>query len=34
MAVASSFLDLRTLGKVSNFNGKPEEWLIWSFKFE
>ena len=34
MAVASSFLDLRTLGKVSNFNGKPEEWPIWSFKFE
>ena len=31
---ASSILDLRTLGKVANFSGKPEDWPIWSFKFE
>ena len=33
-APSASFLGLRTLGKVVNFNGKPEEWPIWSFKFE
>ena len=33
-ATPASFLDLKTLGKVVSFNGKPEEWPIWSFKFE
>ncbi len=33
-ATPVSFLDLRTLGKVVSFNGKPEEWPIRSFKFE
>ena len=32
--VEAPLLDTRTLGKPPNFSGKPEDWTMWSFKFE